>query len=609
MIEIWGFSVNLPDYLAFFSGTIGSFLGTLLVSFLVGMLLFYLLNIVIYRVFRRTESELDDIVLGITYKPLMIFFLLLGLEKSLETLGTNGWIGWAEKLLLAAIAVTITYWISKLFSQVAISQLRVYSQKSEGQWDDVLAPAIETFAPPLIYGIGILFALQYIGLDLTGIYVAMGGAAFIFGFALQDVLSNFFSGLALLVDAPFQVDDVIKLDGDTIATIKKVGLRVTHVYDSQHHVDIFIPNASFGSSNIINITRPTTDLAETLMVGVGYNSNIDQVTDILDNILMGHPDIFATEEVESSKRKEAIKEFGSFISKEEKKQQSIKKLGAEEKVNEKLKELELHLGKFSRQAAKLEKGGLNQNEVDTLQKSYETILEIVGLKVESIKQKWPKKTISTIKIKSESPDTLLSRINEWLKAWLKDPDMVPDDQPDEYAIELFLEREQYPNLSDEEFIELCQEKINYITDMEDEDLGKLCREWTMKVRRLRGKIERGYDLVHSPKGYERELDRYSSDLREWVQKEFKQRAVVWRDPDVNLINTGASSLDFEINYYVDNIKLEHWERADRIRNELMREIIRKFRENNIEIPFPQTDVWFRSVLQTQAENKTTKTQP
>lgn len=69
--------------------------------------------------------------------------------------------------------------------------------------------ALETIIPPLIYVFGTFFFLQSLGIDLTGLWVAFGGITFVLGFALKDILANFFSGLVLLIDTPFQFDDMV----------------------------------------------------------------------------------------------------------------------------------------------------------------------------------------------------------------------------------------------------------------------------------------------------------------------------------------------------------------------------------------------------------------
>ena len=587
MITFLGLDIKLPASLIFLSGKLGSFLITVLVFVITGLFLHFLIFKILYPFFRKTETEIDDIIMATTYKPFLFIFCMFGVEKSLETIGPYGWVIFLERVVMASFAIAVTIWLANLFRDVAILQLKLISKRSETDWENIFLPTAKTLIPPLIYGLGIVFALEFIGLDLTSLYVAIGGVAFILGFALQDVLSNLFSGIALLVDAPFQVDDVIKMDGENIAVIKRVGLRVTHVYDSQHHVDIFIPNSIFGSSNIINITRPTTDLAEKLVIGIGYAADQKKAKQILTEVVNGHPDVFASEGFENE-RQGWIAKFGSFVEAGEGKILASKtRIERENNVNNKLEELEINLGIFSRLAARLEKGGLDYAEIQELKKGYQQILETIGLKEKNISLKHTKKKKDNLEINTQDKSNLISAINEWLKASLEDPNLVPDDKPDLHAVNVLCEQAG-----------ISKNEINYLTgEIEDEDLGKLCKEWAIKVRRLIIKIERGYDWVQSPEGHERVLDSYSSTLREWVQKDFKQRAVGWRDPDIYLVNAGASSLDFEINYYVDNIKLEHWERSDRIKHELLSEVIRRFQEDDIEIPFPQTDIWFRNSLE------------
>uniref|UniRef100_UPI001930DD9C mechanosensitive ion channel domain-containing protein n=1 Tax=Kamptonema formosum TaxID=331992 RepID=UPI001930DD9C len=62
---------------------------------------------------------------------------------------------------------------------------------------------------------------QQLGFDLSGLLVTIGGAAFVLGFALKDILANFFSGLVLLIDTPFSFGDVVALSDGSRAVIKK----------------------------------------------------------------------------------------------------------------------------------------------------------------------------------------------------------------------------------------------------------------------------------------------------------------------------------------------------------------------------------------------------
>ncbi|WP_193789141.1 mechanosensitive ion channel domain-containing protein, partial [Kamptonema formosum] len=173
--------------------------------------------------------------------------------SSLEFNGQPVTIGLIQRGLSALNFLIVTYWIAQLLTQVVLYALKQYADRSEAMWDDVLIPILQNILPFFTYFIGGLLALQQLGFDLSGLLVTIGGAAFILGFALKDILANFFSGLVLLIDTPFSFGDVVALSDGSRAVIKKIGLRVTTMYLIDSHSEIYIPNANFQGENIINL--------------------------------------------------------------------------------------------------------------------------------------------------------------------------------------------------------------------------------------------------------------------------------------------------------------------------------------------------------------------
>ena len=553
MISVFGYELILPDWLSFLSGNLGSFLGTLVVSVILGVVSYFLLFVVLNWFFRKSETEIDDVILGVSRTPFITFVTLFALERSAVAWGIDGVVvGGIDRILKTIIVFTLTWWISRVLKEGVIYQLREISKKSEAAWDDVLVPVIERVAPPIIWTIGIIISLEFLGANLTGLYVALGGGAFILAFALQDILSNLFSGLVLLLDTPFRFGDVVKMEDDRIVVIKDIGLRVTHLYNIGDHSDIFMPNALLGGTSIVNITRPTTDLVASFVVGVGYNSDVNKAREILDDVICGHPDILG----DIVKKVDLIDSFKCFD--ERKISVSKKKLEAEQKVNAVLTTIELKLSEFSKLASKLEKGGVEKIERKELQEKYDEIIKLLGLRP----VKKPRRLFGRVQwelVEDKSDESLNNQVLYWVSIWQTDPSLV------------------------------------------EEDLGEngvLAKEWESKLFFLKERIERLFHYVMNPQGHERRLDTDAQGVIDWIHDNFKQSRVLWKDPNTQLVDFGASSLDFKVSFFVDNIKLEHYERAERIKDELRMEIKRRFDEEKIELPFPQQDVWFRNVLST-----------
>lgn len=559
MITILGFDIPLPQNLSFFSGPFGSFLGTILAAAVAALIIYFLIFGLLKLVFARTDTEVDDVILGVTRLPFIIFAILFSLERSVEVWGNTGLAGMTENVLWALMAIVITYWVSGLLKNVALYELGRYSRRSEAAWDDVLEPVLERVVPPLVWVAGLIIFLEILGTDLTGLYVALGGTAFILAFALQDILSNLFSGLVLLLDTPFQFGDVIQFENGTMAVVMDIGLRVTHLYNTKDHSDIYMPNSVLGGMSIVNITRPTTDLAASVIVGVAYTADSQynvtkdlrkNVTEILKEVILGHPDVFGDIEDKLS----TLANFSQFLNGQKKIDNAKDRLEIEQTLNTKLKLLEDRLEEFAKLASTYEKGGLNDTERKKLKQVYSDVLGAAGLKPDLERKRWSTRTKPQL-IEDDESINLFHLVRDWYGAWLRDPDLV------------------------------------------DEDHKSLPDEWEQKLSFMRIKLERLYRYVINPTGHERRLDNEAKNIVRWVHGYFKESRVLWKDPDIRLVNFGASSLDFEISYYVDNIKLEHYERADRIQDELRREIKFRFDEAGIEIPFPQTDIWFRNALE------------
>jgi small-conductance mechanosensitive channel len=127
----------------------------------------------------------------------------------------------------------------------------------------------------IIMIIGCLFAFQFVGIDLSGLAVIVGLLSVGIGFGLQNVTSNFISGLILLFERPIKIGDRITVghtEGDVIA----INMRSTTIR-SLNNISIIVPNSEFVSSQVVNWSHGDPKVRLIVDVGVSYNSNLDDV--------------------------------------------------------------------------------------------------------------------------------------------------------------------------------------------------------------------------------------------------------------------------------------------------------------------------------------------
>lgn len=127
--------------------------------------------------------------------------------------------------------------------------------------------------------VGILVAFQFIGLDLSALAVIFGLLSVGIGFGLQNVTSNFVSGLILLLERPIRVGDRVTV-GDTEGDVIAINMRSTTI-KSTTNISIIVPNSEFVASQVINWSHGDRKIRLDIVVGVAYDSDLDKVLEAL----------------------------------------------------------------------------------------------------------------------------------------------------------------------------------------------------------------------------------------------------------------------------------------------------------------------------------------
>ena len=127
--------------------------------------------------------------------------------------------------------------------------------------------------------LGLLAALQTVGLELSSLTVAVGALSVGIGFGLQNIVNNFVSGLILLFERPVQVGDWIEVEG-TSGRITQIGARSLTVVTGDN-ISILVPNALCLSSQVTNWSHGDPKVRLRVPVGVAYGSDMDKVERVL----------------------------------------------------------------------------------------------------------------------------------------------------------------------------------------------------------------------------------------------------------------------------------------------------------------------------------------
>ncbi|MGR6469043.1 mechanosensitive ion channel domain-containing protein [Rhizobium sp. PAMB 3182] len=147
--------------------------------------------------------------------------------------------------------------------------------------------SVKTGVGYLGIGIAIMFGLSAAGISLSNLALVAGALSLGIGFGLQNIVSNFVSGLILLAERPFKVGDWV-VTGTTEGFVRRISVRATEIETFQRQT-IIVPNSEFINSSVGNWTHRNKIGRIEIMVGVSYDSDPRRVLEILKEIADGHP--------------------------------------------------------------------------------------------------------------------------------------------------------------------------------------------------------------------------------------------------------------------------------------------------------------------------------
>jgi len=174
-------------------------------------------------------------------------------------------------MIFALLILAASYFVANLSSRLLKSVL--VRQNAEPGVSHLLSRILKW----VIIAFGAITALQRF-FNVTAFLTGLGIIGFTVGFALQNIMQNFVSGIILLIQRPFRMADSVSIAGYD-GTVLKIGLRTTEMKTFDGRI-VFLPNADVLSQPIINYTRADRRRVE-LPIGVSYDANPETVRNII----------------------------------------------------------------------------------------------------------------------------------------------------------------------------------------------------------------------------------------------------------------------------------------------------------------------------------------
>lgn len=192
-------------------------------------------------------------------------------------------------IIIFGLFILFFTFLSKFLSTLLYKRVLTRVNMDEG-----IRYTLQRITNYIILIFGFFFSFQFIGIDLSGLAVIFGLLSVGIGFGLQNLTSNFISGIILLFERPISVGDrviVSDIEGD----VKEINIRSTRI-TSLNNISIIVPNSDFISGHVVNYSYGDKRIRIEVEVGVSYNSDLDLVLEILKSIALEHKDVLKTPE-------------------------------------------------------------------------------------------------------------------------------------------------------------------------------------------------------------------------------------------------------------------------------------------------------------------------
>ncbi len=238
---------------------------------------------VLMRLTRKTATKLDDEIIAAMHRPLFLSVVLIGARFAMEQVTTSPRAISIGNTLMITLAILLWTMAGMRISKSVLSLL----SRSIDEHRFVkprTVPLFDIVVKTLVVGgaaYGILLAWH---VDVTAWLASAGILGIAIGFAAKDTLSNLFSGIFILADAPYKIGDFVVLDSGERGKVTDIGIRSTRLL-TRDDIQIIVPNAAIGNAKIVNETGgPHEKERVRVTVGVAYGSDIDKIRDVLMDV-------------------------------------------------------------------------------------------------------------------------------------------------------------------------------------------------------------------------------------------------------------------------------------------------------------------------------------
>lgn len=262
----------------FYHNTVFEWASTLfviLLSVMIGKILFWFIGKYVKRITSKTKTNLDDILVDKLEEPVVFGLIIIGSWWGLELLSfSDGFQGFINNVFHILIAIDITWMLARTVDALLVEYLLPIVDDSDSDLDDQLMPILRKGVRSVIWIIGIIVGLNNAGYNVGALLAGVGIGGLAMAMAAKDFVANVFGGITVFVDKPFKLNERIQVNG-LDGVITEIGIRSTRMTTLAGRM-VTIPNKTFTESWVENVSvEPWRK--EVLKLGLTYDTSPDAI--------------------------------------------------------------------------------------------------------------------------------------------------------------------------------------------------------------------------------------------------------------------------------------------------------------------------------------------
>lgn len=271
----------------------------------------YLLQLITRYFTDKSSTDLDDVIVGIVAVPILATSIALSALFAFDHTPTYFRFALAEFWrivttdgILVITTAIFTYFAVAMFNRVVIVALERWSARTKQSYDDLFVQILKVFGSFFIVaaaGAILLVNFQTEIRKVTGIdnillpyTIVVSVVTAVIGYSTQEGVQNFFGGLLLQVEKPFDLGDRVLLETGEICDVRSRGIRAATFYNVLENTEISIPNRVLANQRVTNLSRPNLELrvAITILIPLDRDGHsLQKAEDVLLDIAYAQEEV------------------------------------------------------------------------------------------------------------------------------------------------------------------------------------------------------------------------------------------------------------------------------------------------------------------------------